>query len=148
MRENFVKSMKMQVEAQIHEESELWSTSQPFAKLGNRLPSQIEMQGRKPGEEIQQPVFSHGYAKILQSMQKFRGGVAARLSEGQISHIVQNCAHPAKPQEAAKEFCTPCEIFLCTNSVRFLSLDILCNFLLSPCNQSRYFLLYLFILCV
>ena len=81
-----------------------------FGALHSPLPRQSEMKGRKSEEEIQQPVFSHGYAKILQSMQKFRGGVAARLSEGQISHIVQNCAHPAKPQEAAKEFRTPCEI--------------------------------------
>ena len=32
MRENLVKSMAMQVKAQIHEESKFWSTSQPFAK--------------------------------------------------------------------------------------------------------------------
>ena len=63
-----MKSMAMQVEAQIHEESELWSTSYPFAKLGNRLSSQSEMQGRKPEEEIQQPAFSHDYAKILHNM--------------------------------------------------------------------------------
>ena len=37
-----------------------------------------------------------------------------------------------------------CEIFLCTDFVRFLSSDILCNFLVSPCNQPKYFLLYLF----
>ena len=83
MRENFVKSMAMQVEAQIHEESELWSTSQPFAKLGNRLPSQSEMQGKKSEKEIQQQAF--------------------RM-------VVRNFAHHAKPQEAAKEFRTPCEI--------------------------------------
>ena len=62
-----------------------------------------------------------------------------------ISHTVRNFAHHAKPQEAAKEFCTPCEIFLCTNSVRFLSPDILCKFLFSPCNQPRYFF-YIFFL--
>ena len=59
--------------------------------------------------------------------------------------VVRNFTHHAKPQEAAKEFRTPCEIFLCTDFVRFLSSDILCNFLVSPCNQPRYFLLYLFI---
>ena len=46
------------------------------------------------------------------------------------------------------KFHTPCEIFLCTNFVRFLSPDILCNFLFSHCNQLRYFLLYLFIYLV
>ena len=88
MRENFVKSMAMQVEAQIHEESESWSTSQPFAKLGNRLPSQSEMQGKNLEEEIQQPAFSHGYAKS-------RGGAVARLRVG-LSE--RNFAHHAKPQ--------------------------------------------------
>ena len=60
---------------------------------------------------------------------------------------VRNFAHHAKPQpqEATKEFRILCEIFLCTDSVRFLSSNILCNFLVSPCNQPRYFLLYLFI---
>ena len=66
--------MAMQVKAQIHEESELWSTSLPFSKLGNRLPTQSEMQGRKPEEEIQQPAFSHGYAKISHSMQNQEEG--------------------------------------------------------------------------
>ena len=41
--------------------------------------------------------------------------------------VVRNFAHHAKPQEAAKEFAhhakfhMVCEIFLCTNSIRFLS---------------------------
>ena len=47
------------------------------------------MQGRKLEEEIQQPAFSHGYAKISHSMRKFRGGAAAGLSEGQISHTCE-----------------------------------------------------------
>ena len=54
---------------------------------------------------------------------------------------VRNFAHHAKPLEAAKNFAhhakfrMVCEIFLCTDSVRFLSPDILCNLLFSPCNQ-------------
>ena len=87
----------------------------PFAKLGNRLPSQSEMQGRKLEEEIKQPAFSHGYAKISHSMRKFRGGVTVGLSERQISHTMQNFAHHN-------------EIFLCTDSVRFLSLDFCVNY--------------------
>ena len=79
------------------------------------------------------------------AMRKFRGGAAIGLNEGQISHTMRNFAHPAKPQEEAKEFRTPCEIFLCTDSVRFLSPDILCNFLFSPCNQPRYFLFIFFL---
>ena len=54
-----MKSMAIQVEAQIHEEFKLWSTSWPFSKLSNRLPSQSEMQGRKQENEIQYVAISH-----------------------------------------------------------------------------------------
>ena len=114
MRKNLVKSMPMQVKAQIHEESKLWSTSQPFSK----------------------PIRD---ARKKSSNQQFR-------------MVVRNFAHHAKPLEAANGFHTPCQIShgmrnlpLCTDSVRFLFSDILCNFLVSPYNQPRYFLLYLFI---
>ena len=40
-----------------------------FGALHSPLLSQSEIQGRKPEEEIQQLAFSHGYAKILHSMQ-------------------------------------------------------------------------------
>ena len=59
-----------------------------FGALHSPLPRQSEMQERKPDEEIQQPAFSHDYAKISHSMRKFRGGAAAGLSEGQISHTL------------------------------------------------------------
>ena len=62
---------------------------------------------------------------------------------------VRNFAHHAKPQpqEATKEFRTLCEIFLCTNSVRFLSSDILCKFLVSPLNNlDIFFYIFLYIL--
>ena len=130
MRENFVQSMAMQVEAQIHEESKFWSTSQPFAKLGNRLSSQSEMQGRNPT--------CSNFAclcKIFAQHAKSRGGAVARLSEGQfptlceISHTLRNhkmqqktnFAHHAKLRMV-------CEIFLCTASVRFLSPDFCVNY--------------------
>ena len=54
-----------------------------FGVLYDPLPSQSEMQGRKSEEEIQQPTVLHGCAKF---------------------------AHHAKPLEAAKGFCTPCQI--------------------------------------
>ena len=54
-----------------------------FGALHSPLPSQLEMQGRKLEEEIQQPAFSHGCTKFL---------------------------NHAKPLEATKEFRTPCEI--------------------------------------
>ena len=55
-----------------------------FRALHSPLPSQSEMQGRKPEEEIQQTTFLHGCA---------------------------NFAHHAKPLEVAKGFRTPCQIF-------------------------------------
>ena len=70
-----------------------------FGALHNPLPSQLEMQERKPEEK----------------------------------------------NPTTSIFAGLCEIFLCIDSVRFLSPDILCNFLFSPCNQPRCFLLYLFI---
>ena len=45
-----------------------------FGALHSPLPSQSEMQGRKPEEEIQQPAFSHGYVKISHSMQNQEEG--------------------------------------------------------------------------
>ena len=121
-----------------------------FGALHSSFPSQSEMQGRKQEEKIQQLAFSHGYAKILHCMQKFRGWATAGLSEGQILHTVRNFTHHAKPQEAAKEFCTLCEIShgmqnLLVHQLRYIFIsNIWCNFLVSPCNQPRYFLLYIF----
>ena len=73
-----------------------------FGALHSPLPSQLEMQERKPEEEIQQPAFSHGYTKISYNMPQSRGEAVARLSEGQILHAMRNFAHYAK-------FRTPCE---------------------------------------
>ena len=55
--------------------------------------------------------------------------------------------HKRQPNNFAHhvKFRMVCEIFLCIDFVRFLSPDILCNFLFSPCKQPRYFLLYFFI---
>ena len=113
-----VKSMAMQVKAQIHEESKLWSTSQPFAKPIRD--ARRKTKGRNPTTSI-----------------------FAWLCE--ISHTMRN--HLRQPKDFAHraKFRMVYEIFLCTDSVRFLSSDILCNFLVSPCDQPRYFLLYLFI---
>ena len=118
MRENLVKSMAMQVKAQIHEESKLWSTSQPFAKPIRD--TRKKPRGRNPTTSI-----------------------SAWLCE--ISHTMRS--HLRQPKDFAHhvKFRMVCEIFLCTDSIRFLSSDILCNFLVSPCDQPRYFLLYLFI---
>ena len=90
-----------------------------FGALHSHLPSQSEIQGRKSEEKIQQPAVSHGCEKFLT---------------------------PCETTWGSQGFHTPCQIsheMLCNDSVRFLSSDILCNFLVSPCNQPIYFPLYL-----
>ena len=69
-----------------------------------------------------------------------------RKPEG-ISQARRNFASLAKQMN----FATPCKIFItlrnlpvifryfCTDFVRFLSQDILCNYLFSPCNQLKIF---------
>ena len=66
-----MKSMAMQVKAPIQEESKALEHFIAFAKLGNRLPSQSEMQGRKTEKEIQHVAISHGYAKYSHGYAKF-----------------------------------------------------------------------------
>ena len=63
----------------------------------------------------------------------------------EISHTMRNHWRQPKDFTHHAKFSMVCKIFLCTDSVIFLFSDILCNFLVSPCNQPRYFLLYLFI---
>ena len=65
-----------------------------FGALHSPLPSQSEMQGRKPEEKIQQPTFSHGYAENSHSMRKSRGGAVIGLRAGL----------------SERQFRTPCEI--------------------------------------
>ena len=110
--------MAMQVKAQIHEESKLWSTSQPFAKPIKDV--RRKARGRNPT--------TSSFAWLCE-----------------ISHTMRNLLRQPEDFAHHAKFRMVCEIFLCTDSVRFLSSDILCNFLVSPCNQPRYFLLFLFI---
>ena len=93
-----------------------------FGALHSPLPSQSEMQGKKIRKR--NPTTS----------------IFAWLCK--ISHTMRN--HLRQPKNFARhvKFCMVCEIFLCTDSVRFLAPDILCNFLFSPCNQLRYFHIY------
>ena len=75
MRVNFVKSMAMQVEAQIHEKSKLWSTSQPFAKLIRD--ARKKTRGRNPITSI--------FAWLCENFAqhgKLRGGAAVGLRAG------------------------------------------------------------------
>ena len=91
-----------------------------FGALHSPLPNQSEMQGRNPA--------TSSFAWLCE-----------------ISHTMRN--HLRQPMDFTHhaKFCMVYEIFLCTDSVRFLSSNILCNFLVSPCNQPRYFHIYLFI---
>ena len=116
MRENLVKSMAMQVKAQIHEESKLLSTSQPFAKPIKD--ARRKTRGRNPTTSI-----------------------FAWLCE--ISHTMRNRLRQPKDFAHHAKFRMECKIFLCTDSVRFLSSDILCNFLFSPCKLAKYIFRYL-----
>ena len=74
---------------------------------------------------------SHSYAKFSQSMRNAKRSISCRI----------------KSKTVKDEFRTLCEIsqalrkssyvifrYFCTDSVRFLSGDILCNYLFSPCN--------------
>ena len=137
MRENFVQSMAKQVEAQTHEESKFWRALQP-------LPNQSNMQGRE--------------SKKKSKIQQFR--MAMRNAK-------RSTRCRTKSKNVKNEYCTLCEIsqalrnqrlrkmnfaqalrksssiifkYFCTDSVRFLSRDILCNYLFFPCNHMKIFL--------
>ena len=73
--------------------------------------------------------------------------IESRTEWKTISHTLRNYKRQPKNFSHHTKFRMVCKIFLCTNSVRFLSSDILCNFLFSPCNQPRYFFyIFLYIL--
>ena len=88
------------------------------------------------------PTISHGYAKFSQSM---------RNAKRSTSYMTES--KPCQTKAKKNEFRTlyqilqtlrksSCVIFryFCTDSVRFLSRDILCNYQFSPCNQLKIFL--------
>ena len=60
-----------------------------FGALHSPLPSQSEIQGRNPEEEIQQPAFPHGCAKFCTPCETTWGNQ-------RISHIMQNFPRYAK----------------------------------------------------
>ena len=139
MREKFVQSMAKQVEAQLHEESKLWSFIALFQ--ANQVCKE---------ENQRRNIATINFAWLCEIFTQHAKSRGASIATGQRAGMSErNFAHHEKPFETAKNFAhhskfrMVCEIFLCTDSVRFLSSDILCNFLVSPCNQFRYFLLYL-----
>ena len=94
--ENFVQSMTMQVEAQIHEESEFWSTSQPFYQAWQQVAKPIRDARKKT--KGRNPTCSNFVCLCENFAQhaKSRGGAVAGLSEGQfrilceILHTLRN----------------------------------------------------------
>ena len=118
MRENFVKPVAMQVKAQIHEESKLWSTSQPFAKPIRD--ERKKTRGRNPTTSIfawlcknfAQHAKSRGEAaavlKARLSERKFRTPCQTTRSSQRISHTMRNFAYHAKSSCAP----TPLDFYL------------------------------------
>ena len=91
-----------------------------FAKLGNRLPSQSEMQGRKTEKEIQHVAISHGYAKFSHSYAKFSHGYA------KFSQSMRNAQKEYKLQDREQD----CEELILHPVQNFANLAkiLLCNF--------------------
>ena len=148
--------MAKQVEAQLHEESKFCRASKPF-------PNRSSMQGRESEKKSNSQQFRmamrntkrstscrtesktlenefHILCEISQAL-KWISKPLAKFSQAlrnqnwgkSISHPVRNFASIVK---------SSCVIFryFCTDSVRFLSQDILCNYLFSHCNQLKIFL--------
>ena len=98
----------------------------------------------------------------LQALQSWEEGISQALRNWWISQPLEKFSQPLVKFSQAKRdfaslaklmnFATPCEIFttlqnlldnfryFCTDFVRFLSHDILCNYLFFPCNQLKIFL--------
>ena len=145
----------------------LWSTSQPFAKPIKD--ARKKTRGRNPTTSIfankprmrenfvksmamQAKAQMHEESKLWSTSQHFSKTIrdARKKTRGR-NPTISIFAHHAKPQETAKEFCTLCEIShgmqnLLVHQLRYIFIsNIWCNFLVSPCNQPRYFIIYLFI---
>ena len=141
MRENFVQSMEKQVEAQLHEESKLWS----FIALcqANQVCKEENQRRNLTTSNFAQHAKSRGASivtgqRVGMSERNFAHHAKPRCYHEGISNTMRNFVWYAKSSCVISKY-------LCTDSVRFLSSNILCNFLVSPCNQPRYFILYLFI---
>ena len=134
MRENFVQSMARQVKAQTHEESKFWRASQP-------LPNKSSMQGRESEKKSNIQQFHMAMRNIRKACEIF--AKHAKYSQS-MRNIRKACEMPKKSttcrtesKDVKNEFCILCEIsqalrisscvifrYFCTDSVRFLSQDI------------------------
>ena len=123
---------KSKIEAKLHEESKFWRASKP-------LPNQSSMEGRESEKESNIQQFRNTLPNIRKLANYPRGVQAA----GQRVRLWRMKFR--RPCET-DEFCNPLQNlpvtfrYFCTDSIRFLSQDILCNYLFSPCNQLKIFL--------
>ena len=103
------------IEAKLHDESKFWRASKPF-------PNQSSMQGRESEKESN----IHEFRNPLRNFCKPKGNFATPFQSCEIFTTLQNLLDNFR--------------YFCTDSVRFLSHDILCNYLFFPCNQLNIFL--------
>ena len=100
-----------------------------FGTLHNPLPSQSEMQGRKPEEEIQQPTFSHGCTK-------FRTPCETTWGNQRISHTMRNFAWYAKSS------CGPTPLDF------YLQIFCVISYFLLVIKIDFFFYIFTYLLCV
>ena len=111
MRENLVKSMAMQVKAQIHKESKLWITSQPFAKPIRY--ARKKTRGRNPTTNI--------FAWLCEILHTMRN----HLRQPRISHTMPNFAWYAKSSYAPTSLDFYLQIFcIISQFLLVINLDI------------------------
>ena len=130
MRENFVQSMARQVKAQTHEESKFWKASQS-------LPNQLSMQGRESEKKSNIQQFRMAMRNFRKACEMPKRSISCRIKSKTVKDEFRTLCEIS--QALRKSSCVIFRYF-CTDSVRFLSQDILCNYLFSLCNQLKIFL--------
>ena len=113
-------------------------------ELHSALRSQSSIQGRESEKKSSNQQFRMAMQNFLIACEIKRSFNSCRIeSRNEWKKFLTRCkiSNTVRNQDATmKEFWIPCKTYcvisryLCTDSVRFLSSDILCNFLVSPCN--------------
>ena len=120
------------IEAKLHEESKFWRASKP-------LPNQSSMQGRESEKKSNTEEFCNlfsPFAKFLQARRNFRNSFSTLQKFHNSFSTLQNFHNSISNLRNLHVIFR----YLCTDSVRFLPQDILCNYIFSPCNQLNIFL--------
>ena len=109
------------IEAKLHKESKFWRASKP-------LPNKSSVQGRESKEEYNTEEFSN-------HLRNFRNSFSALWDFRKSIYPLRNF------HDSISDLRNLHVIFryFCTDFVRFLPQDILCNYLFSPCNQLKIF---------